>query len=326
MPVSSHLLSSRSLSAPVRSSRLRALAAALALLAPVAAVPAVRAQPAAPAQAAAPAAPTRDGTLPRVSPTAMVAQTFGVTTASVAYGRPSARGRALFGTGGIVPDGQVWRAGADEATTITVTTDVRVEGEALAAGTYSLFAIPEGGATAWTVIFNRTARQWGAFQYDAGQDALRVRVTGERIAPALDRLSIGFDAPTDTSAVLTFAWGDVRVPVRLAADTPALLRAKGTAVAASATDWRQPFRYAQYALTNRVMLDAGALWAARAAAIESNYATMRLRALYAAEAGDLAAAATAGEEALRLGRAQATAPQGLAEFATRVAGWRSGTR
>lgn len=316
-------VSSRLASSITRPVSRRALPALLALLASVTVAAAVA--PTAVAQPTA-AAPMRDGTLPRVSPSASVSQTFGVTTASVAYGRPSARGRTLYGTNGIVPDGQVWRAGADEATTITFSSDVRVEDEALPAGTYGLFAIPEGGGTAWTVIFNRTARQWGAFQYDAAQDALRVRVTGERIAPALDRFTVGFDAPSDTSTVLTLAWGDVRVPVRIAAHTAALLRAKADAAAASATDWRQPFRYAQYALTNRVMLDAGALWAARAATLEANYATMRLRALYAAETGDLAAAAAAGEEALRLGRAQATAPQGLAEFATRVAGWRAGTR
>ncbi len=258
----------------------RRLAAASLLAAALA--PAAIAQPTA-GPISVTTAPPRDGTLPRPSPTAMVGQTVGVTMVTVAYGRPAARGRTLFGTGGIVPDGEVWRAGADEATTVTFSTDVRVEGQMLAAGTYGLFAIPERGASAWTVAFNRTARQWGAFQYDAGQDALRVRVTAERGMAPLDRFTVGFDALSDTSATMTLAWGDVRVPVRLSADTPAAIRAAGDAAARAATDWRAPFRYAQYALTNRTMLDAGAAWAARAASLEANYATMRLRALLAAE-------------------------------------------
>lgn len=272
------------------------------------------------------AAPVRDASLPRASPSALVAQTFGVTTATVSYGRPAARGRALYGTSGIVPDGQVWRTGADEATTVTFTTPVRVEGQPLAAGTYALFSIPEDDARVWTIVFNKTPKQWGAFTYDAKDDALRVRVVSERTAPAADRFTIGFDAPTDTSAVLTLAWGDVRVPVRLAADTRLELAGRADAEAAAATDWRVPFRYAQYALTNRVLLDAGSRWADRAAVLEANYATLRLRALYAAEAGDLATAVRHGDDALRVGRAQATPPQGIAEFAGRVDAWRSGTR
>jgi Protein of unknown function (DUF2911) len=93
----------------------------------------------------------------------------------VEYGRPSVNGRAVWGK--LVPYGKVWRTGADEATTITFAKDVRVEGQPLAAGTYSLFTVP--GEKEWQVVFNKTARQWGAFEYDAGQDALRVTVTPE---------------------------------------------------------------------------------------------------------------------------------------------------
>lgn len=91
---------------------------------------------------------------------------------TVEYGRPSVGGRKVWG--GLVPFGQVWRAGADEATTIAFDKSVEVEGQTLAAGRYALFLIPSEGE--WTVVFNSVADQWGAYKYDAARDALRLTV------------------------------------------------------------------------------------------------------------------------------------------------------
>lgn len=91
----------------------------------------------------------------------------------VEYGRPKVGGRAIWGE--LVPYGKVWRAGADEATTVRFDRDVLVEGKPLAAGTYALFTIPTEAR--WTVIFNRTAQQWGAYDYKEADDVLRVEVT-----------------------------------------------------------------------------------------------------------------------------------------------------
>ena len=98
---------------------------------------------------------------------------------AIDYGRPAVGGRELWGA--LVPYDKVWRTGADEATTISFDKNVTIEGEPLAAGTYALFTIP--GSDGWTVIFNKTAEQWGAFKYDATQDALRVTVKPETTAP-----------------------------------------------------------------------------------------------------------------------------------------------
>ena len=86
------------------------------------------------------------------------------------YGRPNVKDRAIWGE--LVPHGKVWRTGANEATTISFSADVTIEGQKLAAGTYGLFTIP--GEDSWVFIFNETAEQWGAFSYDSGKDALRV--------------------------------------------------------------------------------------------------------------------------------------------------------
>jgi hypothetical protein len=263
----------------------------------------------------------RDATFPRQSPSASVSQTFGVTTVNVTYGRPAVRGRNVFsGDGAIVPPGQVWRTGADEASTITFSTDVRVAGQALAAGTYGLFTIPSGPT--WTVIFNSVPAQWGAFSYDAVRDVLRIEVSAGPSPSFAERFTIGFEDVDDHATTLYLAWANTRVPVAVSADTDALLRRQGDAAVAAATEWRVPFRYAAYALANERVMDAGRAWSDRAVALQSNYSTLRQSALYAAAAGETARARAIGEAALQAGRAQPTPPQDLAEFARRVEGWR----
>ena len=128
-------------------------------------------------------------------------------TVVVEYGRPSVNGRAIWGA--LVPYGQVWRTGADEATTISFDKDVAVEGQPLAAGTYALFTIPGEGE--WTVIFNKTAQQWGAFKYDAAQDALRVKVK-----PVAHESVEALDFVVEGDAVV-LRWEKLAVPFRIAA-------------------------------------------------------------------------------------------------------------
>ncbi len=151
--------------------------------------------------------PVRGSGEVRPSPNAVVGQTVGTTDILLTYGRPSRRERVVFGD--LVPWGEVWRTGANEAATFSVSKDVTVEGEALPAGTYSLHTIPtESG---WTIIFNRVAEQWGSFEHDPAQDALRVEVMAEE-APAMEMMQFTFENATDTSAEVVLRWADVRVP------------------------------------------------------------------------------------------------------------------
>jgi hypothetical protein len=123
------------------------------------------------------------------------------------YGRPNVKARTIWG--GLVPYDKVWRTGADEATTISFGQDVQVEGQALAAGTYGLFTIP--GKTEWVVIFNRVAEQWGAFNYDASKDALRVKAAPK----AADHVeSMEFLLEGDS---VVLRWEKLAVPFRVAA-------------------------------------------------------------------------------------------------------------
>ena len=99
--------------------------------------------------------------------------TVSVGNISITYGQPSKKGREIFG--GLVPYGQVWRTGADEATEITFTKPCLFGGKQLEAGTYTLFTIP--GKTEWTIILNKQLKQWGWFGYDKVKDQDRMKVT-----------------------------------------------------------------------------------------------------------------------------------------------------
>jgi tetratricopeptide (TPR) repeat protein len=159
--------------------------------------------------------------LPQPSPHATMSQTVGISTISVDYHRPAVGGREVWG--GLVPYDQIWRAGANDNTTITLSDDARVEGQLLAAGTYGLHMVP--GREKFVVAFSRNTTSWGSFTYDAAEDALRVEVKPE--ASEFDeRLRYSADEVTATTAVVALHWEKLRVPFRVEFDTNALVLAK----------------------------------------------------------------------------------------------------
>ncbi len=161
------------------------------------------------------AMPMRGNDAARSSPNAGVMQNIGTTTAMIHYGRPAVKGRTIFASteGALVPLGQVWRTGANEATVVSFSGDVKVGGEMLSAGTYSLFTIP--GESQWTVIFNTVAEQWGSNGYDMSKDALRTMAAPIAGGPSAEQFTISFENVTAEGAVMVLAWDDVRVPVSI---------------------------------------------------------------------------------------------------------------
>lgn len=183
---------------------LKAWLNALALLvaaAPLAAQPAIR--------------------LPEASPKASVSQAIGVTDVEIHYNRPAVNKRKIWG--GLVPFGAVWRAGANENTTISFSTPVTVEGQALAAGTYGLFTI--AGADKWQIVFSKFAGAWGAYSYDPSEDVARVTVTPQTMAESQERLLFTFDDVTNNAATASLRWEKLRVPFKIGVDLPATVRA-----------------------------------------------------------------------------------------------------
>ncbi|MGB3851449.1 MAG: DUF2911 domain-containing protein [Tunicatimonas sp.] len=139
----------------------------------------------------------------RASPPAEVSGTVEGTDITINYSRPSVKGRTIFGE--LEPYGEVWRTGANEATTIEVSTDVEVEGQPLPAGKYALFTIP--AEDDWTVVFNKVTDQWGAYDYDEAEDALRVEVTPEETEETTEQLT--FEIGDDGE--VTMMWANTAV-------------------------------------------------------------------------------------------------------------------
>ena len=148
--------------------------------------------------------------LPRPSQHAEVIQRIGITDITVNYHRPLVNGRQIWGK--LVPYGQVWRAGANENTTITFTDPVTIEGQPLDKGTYGLHMIP--GENQWTVIFSKMSTAWGSFSYKQDEDALRVTVKPQT-AELHDALTYDFDDVKPDSAVVTLRWEKIAVPFKV---------------------------------------------------------------------------------------------------------------
>jgi hypothetical protein len=148
--------------------------------------------------------------LPRQSQHAVVTQRIGITDITLNYHRPLTNGRQVWGK--LVPYGQVWRAGANENTTVTFTDPVTIEGQSLDKGTYGLHMIP--GENQWTVIFSKMSTAWGSFSYKQDEDALRVTVKPQT-AEFHDALTYDFDDLKPDSTVVTLRWDKVAVPFKV---------------------------------------------------------------------------------------------------------------
>src|SRR6516165_1674678 len=159
--------------------------------------------------------------LPRDSQRAVLTQRIGITDITIRYHRPLLNGRQVFGK--LVPYGQVWRAGANENTTITFADPVTIEGKPLDRGTYGLHMIP--GETEWTVIFSKANASWGSFTYDQKEDALRVTVK-PRASEFTEALTYEFDDLKPDSSVITMRWDKVAVPFKVAVNVNEVVEQK----------------------------------------------------------------------------------------------------
>jgi hypothetical protein len=149
----------------------------------------------------------------RISPKALVQQTVGLTDVSIEYSRPGVKDRTIWG--GLVPYNVVWRAGANEATKIIFSSNVTINGKKLKAGSYGFFTIPTKNY--WTLIFNKVAEQWGAFEYNEAEDALRVEIKPEE-GYFQEWLAYTITKTSDYSAVVMLEWEKLKVPFTVEAE------------------------------------------------------------------------------------------------------------
>lgn len=214
--------------------------------------------------------------VPDQSPAATVTQTIGITDVKVDYHRPAVNNRPIWGK--LVPYGETWRTGANENTLITFSTDVKVGGKPLHAGTYGLHAIPT--QKDWTIIFSNATQSWGSFTYDQKEDALRVTVTPKATATSEERLLYKFDDLSDTKGTLVLAWEKLEVPITIEAETPKLVMANARLALRGPIGflWNNYTRAVNYWIKNGGPLDEALKLADRGIEAEERYATLNAKA------------------------------------------------
>lgn len=222
-------------------------------------------------------------TTPDVSPAASATQMIGLTEMTVSYHRPGANGRKVWG--GLVPNDQVWRAGANQNTTVSFSSPVTVNKTKLAAGTYGLHMIPTTGT--WTVIFSRESGAWGSFTYDQKEDAARVTAKPEA-AEFQERLGFSFDEPTRDSVVLAMRWEKLRVPIEIRIDVARTVLDNYLAQLRGLPrfGWQGWNQAANWAAQNDIDLDNAMGWADRSISMNRNFTNLSTKALIVGKKGN----------------------------------------
>ena len=197
--------------------------------------------------------------LPRQSQRASTSQRVALTDITVTYHRPLAGGRKIWGAPTIAPYGAVWRAGANENTTIEFSDQVMVEGQRLERGVYGLHMIPN--TDSFTVIFSKNSTSWGSYAYDPKEDALRVTVK-PRPAEMHEALTYEFEDVKPDSAVVTMYWEKLAAPFTVKTELTATLTSIRNQLRNSAQYiWTGFDDAATWCVENKVNLDEALIWA-----------------------------------------------------------------
>lgn len=254
--------------------------------------------------------------LPRPSPKASVSQYVGVTEITIRYSSPGVKGRKIWGE--LVPYGEVWRTGANENTTITVSTPFTLAGRELPAGTYGLQTLPTAGD--WTVILSKDADLWGAFNYKPENDALRFQVTPQATAESHERLEFSFESTTDTATTVTLRWEKLSLGFTITVDTAKLVLDQ----VQRKVRWQDPYQAANYCIQNDACLDEASRWLDASIALQETFTNLRAKALLLGKKGDKKGAASYGERALAAAKTAPQPPnaQQVKELEASVAEWK----
>jgi len=206
--------------------------------------------------------------LPDPSQRAEISQKIGITNITINYHRPLVKNRKIWD--GLVPYGKVWRAGANENTTISFSDPVMIEGKPLEKGAYGLHMIPN--ADEWTIIFSKNSTSWGSFTYDQAEDALRVTVK-PRAADMHDALTYDFDQLQPDSAVVELEWEKVAVPFKVSVDVHDAVQAslKRQLRNLSQFTWMSWDDAANYLLTEKIAFDDALTYANKSIENEDRY-------------------------------------------------------
>ncbi len=240
--------------------------------------------------------------LPDVSQAAEAKQRIALTDITVKYHRPLVNGRKIWG--GLVPYGKVWRAGADENTTIELSDDVSVEGKPLPKGVYGLHMIPNQDS--WTVIFSKTNTAWGSYSYDQKEDALRVDVKPRPLAEQKEALEFEFEDLKPTSTAVTLKWEKLGVPFTVSVNDAeqTLQNIRAQLKGAGQFAWQALDQGAQFCLTRKINLDEALRWVDASIQNEERFENLSTKADILKALNRPDEAKTTWNQALEKGKAQ----------------------
>ena len=215
-------------------------------------------------------------TTPQVSQKASVSQQVGLTNIEVNYHRPGVNNREVWGA--LVPYDHVWRAGANENTTISISTNVSVENNKIAAGTYGLHMIPTKNS--WTIIFSKDNAAWGSYFYNQANDAVRFTVNPVK-SEFVEWLSYSFDQLSANSTTLLLKWEKLSIPIKIEVDVNATVIASMEKELTSLPGffWQGWNQIAIYALRNNYNLDKALFWVDKSIGINKNLTNMMTKSL-----------------------------------------------
>lgn len=212
--------------------------------------------------------------LPVESQAAHVSQTIGTTTIEVCYSRPSVKGRMIWGD--VVPYDEIWRAGANENTVLTVSSDITVAGQPVKAGTYGLHMIPTKDK--WTVILNTDHTAWGSYFYKKENDVARVEVAPQP-GTMTENLTYEFSDVTASGATLDLRWAELQVPITIGVDVHAVVLAhmdeqlRGL----SAFNWEPWYEAARYCYDEKIATERAMKWVETSIARQANFENQSLK-------------------------------------------------
>ena len=219
-------------------------------------------------------------TLPGASQYATVMQQVGLTDIKIDYHRPGVKRRQIWGV--LVPYNQVWRAGANQNTTISFSNDVIIAGQNVPAGTYGLHMIPTKGD--WTIILSRDYRAWGSFFYNEGNDLLRF--TAKPLSSDFHEwLMYSFDEVTPNSTTASLNWDKLKIPFKIEIDLHKQIL-EDMAIQLTGLPgffWQGWNQAAMYCYTNTIDLEQGLKWAERSISINKTAANTYTKALILAD-------------------------------------------
>lgn len=235
--------------------------------------------------------------MPAPSPLAKVYQKAGFTEMEIEYSRPALNDRELFRT--FVPQGELWRTGANAATTISFSDKVYIGGSEVPAGTYAIFTIP--GAKDIEVIFNSDHEQSGTSRYDESKNVATAKVPLSRTTESVERLRFTFDNISDDLVDLSFAWGVYRFSIGIKLDTKQKLR---DVITKKIEEYERPYGFyneiARYYVDNEMGAAQAVEWARLSVRYKETFWNMHTLARALQAAGNKEEAMRMAEKSLEM--------------------------